>query len=44
VREAYGKRGHEYVTLDLAVFDAADAPIAHIEHTAIVRPHLEQRD
>jgi hypothetical protein len=41
IRTAYQKRGHEYVTLDLAVFDAEDVPLAHLEHVAIVNPRLD---
>jgi acyl dehydratase len=40
VAESFQKRGHEYVRLDLAVFDSADNPVAHLLHTAIVRPAL----
>lgn len=35
--DAFERRGHELVTADLAVFGEADRPIAHINHTAIVR-------
>jgi acyl dehydratase len=37
VREAYERRGHEYVALDLGLFGAAQRPIAQIKHTAIIR-------
>lgn len=38
VKEAYEKRGHEVVVLDLALFGEGDRPIARIDHTAIIRP------
>ena len=37
VAAAFEKRGHEMVTLDLAIFADTPRPIAHIRHTAIVR-------
>ncbi len=43
IRSAYQKRGHEYVNLDLAVFDEEDVALAHVEHVAIVKPHLGVR-
>lgn len=44
LREAFQKRGHEYVRLDLAVFDAQDVAVAQLEHVAIVKPRLETPD
>lgn len=41
VKQSYSKRGHDYVQLDLAVFDPDGRAIASILHTAIVRPSLE---
>lgn len=41
IRESFNKRAHEYVALDLAVFDPRGAPIARLDHTAIVQPHLK---
>ena len=38
VEEAAERRGHEIVTLDLALFDDADRAVAAIRHTAIIRP------
>jgi hypothetical protein len=35
---AYVKRGHEFVEADLALFDAAERPLAQILHTAIIQP------
>lgn len=35
---AYRKREHEFVELDLAMFDASDRALAHIHHVAIIRP------
>lgn len=37
VQQLYEKRGHEFIVADLALFGAAQRPIAHIEHTAIIR-------
>lgn len=37
VQQLYEKRGHEFIVADLALFGAAERPIAHIEHTAIIR-------
>jgi acyl dehydratase len=34
--EAFEKRGHEYVTVDVLIADGADTPIARLLHTAIV--------
>ncbi|MCP4755066.1 MAG: hypothetical protein GY866_29660 [Proteobacteria bacterium] len=38
ILEAYQRRGHDYVVLDLAVFAERSRPIAKIVHTAIIRP------
>jgi acyl dehydratase len=38
VAEAGTRRGHEIVTLELALFDDAEQPVAAIRHTAIIRP------
>ncbi len=38
VADAFEKRGHEMVTLDLAAFGENDRPLARILHTAIIRP------
>lgn len=37
VADAFAKRGHEIVTLDLGLFGNEERPIAHLRHTAIVR-------
>lgn len=37
VADTYTKRGHELVELDLAMFDAAERPLAYVRHTAIIR-------
>ena len=34
--DAFEKRGHEYVTVDVLLADGADEPVARITHTAIV--------
>ena len=34
--EAFEKRGHEYVTADVLITDAADEPVVRMTHTAIV--------
>ncbi len=39
VAASFEKRGHEIVTLELALFAEDPRPIAHIRHTAIVRLH-----
>ncbi|MCP4755865.1 MAG: hypothetical protein GY866_33800 [Proteobacteria bacterium] len=39
IKDAYQRRDHEFVTLDLAVFTTESEPMARIEHTAIIRPH-----
>lgn len=44
IRDAFQKRGHEYVRLDLAVFDAQDVAVAHLVHVAIVSPRLDGPD
>jgi len=36
--DAYARRGHDFVVLDLAVFTDSEIPIATIKHTAIIRP------
>lgn len=38
VADAFEKRGHEMVTLDLAALGENDRPLARILHTAIIRP------
>jgi hypothetical protein len=38
VAKAFEKRGHEFVELDLALFDAGERALAQIVHTAIIRP------
>lgn len=38
VLESYEKRGHEFVVLDLALLGRDDRSLAHVTHTAIVRP------
>ncbi len=38
VADTFEKRGHEFVELDLALFDATDRPLVHIVHTAIIHP------
>jgi hypothetical protein len=37
IAESYHRRGHDFVTLDLAMFGRGDRPIVSIKHTAIVR-------
>ena len=37
VAEAFERRGHEIVVLDLGIFGEDERPIAHIKHSAIVR-------
>ncbi len=37
VAEAFERRGHEIVALDLGIFGEDERPIAHIRHSAIVR-------
>jgi hypothetical protein len=37
VAEAFEKRGHEWITLDIGVFGDAERPILHIRHTAIIK-------
>jgi hypothetical protein len=37
VSEAYEKRGHEFVVLDLGLFAPDARAVAHIKHTAIIR-------
>jgi hypothetical protein len=37
VQQLYEKRGHAFMVADLAMFGVAERPIAHIEHTAIIR-------
>lgn len=37
VADAFEKRGHESITLDIGVFGEGDRPILHIDHTAIIR-------
>lgn len=39
VAHSYTKRGHDIVVLDLAMLGDKERPIAHLTHTAIVRPH-----
>ena len=39
VAHPYTKRGHDIVVLDVAVLGDQERPIAHLTHTAIVRPH-----
>ena len=38
VARTFAKREHEFVELDLAMFDSTDRPLAHIIHVAIIRP------
>ena len=38
ILDAYERRGHDYVVLDLAVFTDTALPIARIKHTAIIKP------
>ena len=38
VAKTFAKRQHEFVELDLAMFDAKDRPLAHIKHVAIIHP------
>jgi acyl dehydratase len=42
ILERFERRGHEIVTLDVAVFANASAPCARLRHSAIIRPY-EQR-
>jgi acyl dehydratase len=37
VQEAFEKRGHEIVVLDLGLFGVAERPLAHIQHSAIIK-------
>jgi acyl dehydratase len=37
VIEAFEKRGHELITLDIGVFGERDRPLLHIRHTAIIK-------
>lgn len=37
VRKLYEKRGHEFIVADLGMFGVNERPIAHLEHTAIIR-------
>jgi len=37
VIEAFEKRGHELITLDIGIFGEDDRPIARVEHTAIIK-------
>ncbi|MBI1765669.1 MAG: hypothetical protein HYR56_30060 [Acidobacteria bacterium] len=37
VQEAFEKRGHEIVVLDLGLFGEAERAIAHIQHSAIIK-------
>lgn len=37
IAESYQRRGHEFLTLDLALLGEEDRPLQHIRHTAIVR-------
>ncbi len=37
VIEAFEKRGHELITLDIGVFGEDDRPIARVEHTAVIK-------
>lgn len=39
IAHSYTKRGHDIVVLDIAVLGEEERPIAHLTHTAIVRPH-----
>jgi hypothetical protein len=43
IAESYVRRGHDMVTLDLAVLGKNDRALAHVLHTAIVRPATPQR-
>jgi hypothetical protein len=38
VARTFEKRGHEFVELDLALFDATERPLTHIVHSAIIHP------
>lgn len=38
VAKTFAKREHEFVEMDLAMFDSKDRPLAHIIHVAIIRP------
>ncbi len=38
IAHSYTKRGHDIVVLDIAVLGEKERPIAHLTHTAIVRP------
>lgn len=38
IAQAYEKRGHDYLVLDIGVFDEEDRPVAHVMHKAIIRP------
>ncbi len=42
VREAFEKRGHEIVVLDLGLFGEEEHAIAHISHSAIIK--LKEKD
>lgn len=39
VAHSYTKRGHDIVVMDLVILGDKIRPIAHLTHTAIVRPH-----
>ncbi len=39
VAHSYTKRGHDIVVMDLVVLGDRERPIAHLTHTAIVRPN-----
>ena len=38
ILDAYERRGHHYVVLDLAAISESSKPIARIKHTAIIKP------
>jgi len=42
VAKTFEKRGHEFVALDLVMFDAGEQPLAHIVHSAIIHPAQRQ--
>ena len=42
VRNSYVKNGHEIAVLDMALIGEEDRPLAHLTHTAIVQPKLNE--
>ncbi len=42
VADAFEKRGHESLTLDIGVFGEQERPLLHLDHTAIIRLRGDQ--